>query len=312
MLPKVTLQISLAPSDFRHVIHLLPHQINVFENQVDEILLTYDVHKSNGHFANNWEKNNAKMWDFLSKISSENPKIRLIKIDYSKEKNKSIASYFFRKKAIPPKDWRGGPFYTYFYGIYEAKNDFVLHIDSDIFFGGLSQTWLNEAINLYQEDKGVLFINPLAGPPKDDKTLVNQVYTNYMGKDFYFKFISMSTRIYLVNRLKLKQTPLKNIRVYNLKKFAKALVRKNPQFKLPEEILTKLMQDESLFRLDFKGEEPGLWSLHPPYRTEAFYKDLPEIIKQIEINDVPEAQKGFYDIVDEFVDWSIAKEKLRN
>ena len=121
----VTLQISLAPSDYAHVIHLLPHQLKVFGSQVDEILLTYDTHKSKGRFALNWEENNAKMWEFLENYSRQNSKVSLIKIDYSSQKRKEIAKKFFNRTSIPAKDWRGGPFYTYFFGLNEARHDYV-------------------------------------------------------------------------------------------------------------------------------------------------------------------------------------------
>ena len=77
---KVTLQISLAPSDYKHAIHLLPHQIKIFYNQVDEILLTYDTHKSKGRFGLNWEQNNKLLWDYITEFASDKEKIRVIKI----------------------------------------------------------------------------------------------------------------------------------------------------------------------------------------------------------------------------------------
>ncbi|RZK60385.1 MAG: hypothetical protein EOO91_01660 [Pedobacter sp.] len=307
---KITLQISLAPSDFRHAIHLLPHQLKVLANQVDEVLLTYDTHKSKGHFSQNWEENNEKMWVFLKSFDN-NPKVKIVKIDYSKKINQKIAQAYFRRQNIPAKDWRGGPFYTYFYGIYEAKNDYVLHIDSDIFFGGLSQTWIKEAVDLYESDFQILFISPLAGPPKADGTLINQDYKNYKELPFYFKFTGMSTRIFMVDKKRLTKYPINNIRTFKLGELTRALFHKNPAFVLPEELMSKCIQLHHLIRVDFKGSGLGLWSLHPPYRTTQFYIDLPEIIKRVELNDVPESQKGFYDIVDEFVDWTEAKLKFK-
>src|SRR5258708_3765673 len=45
-----TLQINLAPTDLPHLIHILPHQIRQLGAQVDEILLTLDMHQSSGRF----------------------------------------------------------------------------------------------------------------------------------------------------------------------------------------------------------------------------------------------------------------------
>ncbi len=308
---KVTLQISLAPSDYKHSVHLLSHQIEVFGNQVDEILLTYDTHKSKGRFAINWEENNAKMWEFLVEFAAINSKVRLIKIDYSQIKNREIALKFFNKRKIPAKDWRGGPFYTYFFGINEAKNNYIFHIDSDLFFGGLSSTWVLEACLLYQLDPKILFINPLAGPPKEDGKLLKQSYFQYQNKPYYYGFSTMSTRLFLVDKNRLQQKKVSNIRTFKLRELIRALWRNNPVFKLPEEILSDYMVINDMIRVDFKGNGLGLWSLHPPYRTAYFYENLPNIIDKIKRNDVPESQKGFYDIVDELVNWNEAKVKLK-
>ncbi|RZK39366.1 MAG: hypothetical protein EOO90_18955 [Pedobacter sp.] len=309
---KITLQISLAPSDFKHVIHLLPHQLKVLANQVDEVLLTYDTHKSKGHFSKNWEDNYNLMWDFLSNLAITNSKINLVKIDYSPKTIKEIAQSYFKHNYIPAKDWRGGPFYTYFFGLHKAKNDFVFHIDSDLFFGGLSQTWFKEAIELYEKDTEILFINPLAGPPKEDGALIGQSYFNYKNLPYHFGFDSMSTRLFLVDKTRLKEHPLLNIRTKKINELVRALYKGNPLYRLPEEIISALMVKEKIIRVDFMGQNPGLWSLHPPYRTTQFYEDLPDIINRIELNNVPSSQKGFYDIVHEFVDWTEAKVKLKS
>ena len=50
-----TLQINLAPTDLPHLIHVLPHQIRQFGGQVDEILLTLDLHQSRGRFGAAWK-----------------------------------------------------------------------------------------------------------------------------------------------------------------------------------------------------------------------------------------------------------------
>ena len=53
-MPPVTLQLSLAPSDHRLAQHILPHQIRTWRGQVAEILITIDLHRSAGRFADGW------------------------------------------------------------------------------------------------------------------------------------------------------------------------------------------------------------------------------------------------------------------
>src|SRR5260370_32205961 len=58
-----TLKINLAPTDLPHLIHILPHQIRKFGGQVDEILLTLDLHQSHGRFGTAWKE---RLPDFLT------------------------------------------------------------------------------------------------------------------------------------------------------------------------------------------------------------------------------------------------------
>jgi hypothetical protein len=55
-----------------------------------------------------------------------------------------------------------------------------------------------------------------------------------------------------------------------------------------------------------------MWSLHPPYRSEAFYASLPELVGRVESGDVPNAQRGEHDVHDSMVDWtSVRKPRWR-
>jgi hypothetical protein len=71
------------------------------------------------------------------------------------------------------------------------------------------------------------------------------------------------------------------------------------------------MMTHDLERVDFLGSPPGMWALHPPYRSALFYETLPSLIRRIEIGDVPEAQRGRYDIEDCLVDWTSAARRHR-
>jgi hypothetical protein len=54
-----------------------------------------------------------------------------------------------------------------------------------------------------------------------------------------------------------------------------------------------------------------MWHLHPPYRCQDFYAKLPSLIERVERGDVPEAQRGDHDINDSLVDWTEARQRLR-
>ena len=73
---------------------------------------------------------------------------------------------------------------------------------------------------------------------------------------------------------------------------------------LPEAILSFSVWQAGFLRIDFLGQEPGMWSIHPPYRNAIFYERLPLLIQKIEQDEVPDGQRGHYDINDSMVDWS--------
>ncbi len=70
------------------------------------------------------------------------------------------------------------------------------------------------------------------------------------------------------------------------------------------------MQRHHLHRVEFLGEPPGMWSLHPPYRSPNFYESLPDLIQRIESGNIPEAQRGDHDVNDSLIDWSSARNAL--
>jgi hypothetical protein len=55
------------------------------------------------------------------------------------------------------------------------------------------------------------------------------------------------------------------------------------------------MTAAGLYRVDFLGSPPGMWSLHPPDRTERFYESLPTSSERVESCSVSDGQRGNYD-----------------
>lgn len=306
----VTLQISLAPSDYAHARHLLAHQVGVWRGQVSEILLTLDLLPSPGRFSDRWEQGVTKIGPLARKI----PGARVLEVDYSPAAQQAVAGEFFGGRTpVPKKDFRGGPFYSYFFGLHAATHDYVLHADSDMFFGGLSPTWIEEAIADQAADPRVLFSAPLPGPPAPEGRLRTQRAEPVSGRAHAHDFATMSTRLFLVSRQRFRATlgELRAERPPHWRQIMKALVESNPPFDLPEHLFSRAMSARGLVRREFLGAAPGMWHLHPPYRSDEFYRLVPELIARCERGDVPDAQRGDHDFNASLVDWSDAEEALR-
>src|SRR5215813_13420723 len=138
----VTLQINLAPRDFRFARYLLPHQVRQWGGQVAEILLVIESRRSRGHLGQDWEE----VMKAILGLANSIPNARVISVDYSPQARQAVSKEFFGSRhRLPAKDCVGGPFYAYFYGLNRAAHNLVLHSDSDMFYGGGSQTWMAEA-----------------------------------------------------------------------------------------------------------------------------------------------------------------------
>lgn len=303
-----TLQISLAPSDYRLAEALLPHQVDAWRAQVEEILLTVDTHRSRGRFGEDWETGRNRILQLAHGIRGA----RVLEVDYSVEAQNRVSQAFFGGAPVPAKDCRGGPYYAYFFGLYSARHDWVLHCDADLFFGGRSPTWLAEAIEFYEGNTDVLFVAPHPGPPAPDAKL-----RQLQGKrrDVHlnpgYLFPEMSTRVFLFQRERFRQSvgalqprpPAARARVL-------AYLDGNPPQELPEKLITEAMRRQGLCRIDFLGTMPGCWSLHPPYRCADFYAKLPVLVAQVEHGEIPADQLGDHDINDSLVDWSEARARM--
>lgn len=305
---KTSLKISLSPRDARIAEHMLSHQVRFWQSLVDEILLVLDLH---GYDSEKDQGNIKTIKKIVSSLSSQSPKINLLEVDYSPESRRTISQAYFGGRSIPLKTHRYGPFYSYFYGIYYTKYDYVLSIDSDIFFGGYNPSWVEEAISLLDK-KDVITCSPHPGRPRDDGKLVRQSGEIDQSPLRKVTFETMSTRIFFIHKptFTKKLCPLP-VRIAKWSLVWRALIRNRPIYELPEDTISHLMTINGLKRIDFLGTHTGIWSIHPPYRNEEFYSKLPEIVKKIEDDKLPEEQKGDYDLNSSMVDWTDAKEEIK-
>jgi hypothetical protein len=311
----VTLQINVAPTDLPHAVHTLPHQLRQFSGQVQEILFTYDLHRTErgGRFGEGWEERLQPMGELLERLCAEHPAARVEQVDYDPHRMRELARELFGPDAeMPVKDTKGAPFYPYFQGLFAARHEHVLHLDSDMMFGGGSQSWVSEAYGLLQAHEDVLACNPLAGPPRAGGSPPSAAQA-FPAAGGGLRVTTMNTRLYLIDRSRMRERmlPMELIGPIRLVSRLKAKLHGNPPFGAAELVLGEAMRRAGLCRVDFPGEEPGLWSLHPPYRSPEFYSELPRLIEQVETGRIPEAQRGDYELGDAMLDWSRARRRAR-
>ena len=309
----VTLEITVAPTDLPHAVEIIPHQLRQWGGQVREVLFTFDLHRTahGGRFADGWEERRGPMGELLEELCASHPGARMAEVDYSPEKVREVAGAFTGDTTMPAKNTNGAPIYPYFFGLQEARNDLILHLDSDVMFGGGSQTWIEEACDLLAQNPDVLASNPLPGPPTADGSLRREPAPRFEHSSRAYRFGTLSSRLFFTDRRRLRERlfPLRLLGPIRLISGVKARLHGNPPFRAPEMSISAAMADTGLYRVDFLGAAPGMWSLHPPYRSEEFYLELPRLIERIENGDVPDAQRGDYELNDSMFDWSSARRR---
>ncbi|NVJ20622.1 hypothetical protein HUW62_05210 [Myxococcus sp. AM011] len=303
----VTLQINLAPTDHPHARLILPHQLRQLGPSVQEILLVLDLHRSQGsRFAEAWLERKPKMEALLGELRAADPRVRVVEVDYSPATTQALSERFFGGTRLPMKDSRGGPYHSYFFGVVQAAHRHVLHLDADMLIGGGSRTWVTEAAEQLAAREELVSCSPLSGPPRTDGTIgVDARWYEPDGAPRAFRFRRFSSRVFLVDRdaMTRRLGPLR-ARLAPPIHVLRALRAGNPPYREPENLVTRTMASKGLWRLDFLGTGPGLWTLHPQYRSPTFYARLPELIARVESGDMPDAQRGQENVHDSLVDWS--------
>lgn len=301
------LQINLHPLDAPHADQTLRHQFRVLGPQVDEIVLTLDLRQSaaSRYRTTDLEGKRARLERTLDELCRSQPKARVVVVDDAKDKRAQVSEAFLDDQPVPLTAVDGSPFYAYLQGLLEVKSRYVLHLDSDMLLGGGSSTWIKEAAAALDGDQSLFACNPLAGPPRSDGVIRSRNGVRVAGADLAYRFQSVSTRILFLELSRFRSGELRiPLARPSSKQRLDSLLNYTPAVPPLEDCLSAMMQEVGLERLDMLGRSPGLWSLHPPHRSERFYRTLPSLVSRVESGDVPDRQRGDFDVNDSMLDWS--------
>jgi hypothetical protein len=306
---KISLQINLSAADLPICRKLLDRQIRFWYEELDEIVLSIESKKSFGKFAKDFDRNKKGLMVMVEQYITSFPKIRYHFIDYSPQRNASLAELFFCNERIPEKDYRGCAFYSYLDGLASCSNRYIIHLDSDIMLGGHPNSWLQDAVDLLNSEPSYLLINPLPGPPAANFEL-KQKYIRKAGL-YQFLFNKMSTRVFLIdmeklsaNKLSLKKAP---VTPRYIKWFFKSGFKWG--YLALEDILSDIMVRRSLLRVDTLGinERRSAYTLHPVLKPAQYIQAIPDLLERMDTGDIPESQRGYYNVHNDFFDFSKTK-----
>lgn len=316
----MSLQISVAPADLPHAREILPHQLRQWGAQVDEVVFTLDLGRGGGRARRGREEQRVAIVELLEDLCTGHPNARIAQVDYAGAAVDEVGQRFFAGRVVPYKDCYGKAVYPYFFGLLCACERYVLHLDSDMMFGGGSQTWADEALRLFATQPHLFSCSPLPGPPSA-RPFRRPVAIGHAGsgatRDLAtnavphaspglagpaFRFARMSTRDFIVDRSLFQEAGVTlertrpELRTLLAATARGAIVRGDPRAAPAETCMSRAMAARDLMRIDFLGARPGMWSVHPARRTDAVLRALPELIARIERGDVTDGQRGEFDL----------------
>ncbi len=307
----VTLQINTAPVDYPYLTKILPHQLKFFGHHCQEILITIETRQSKKTRwkSDEWNSNLQNIHQLCNELSNEFPHLRANPIDYSDSVRTVISRFFLTKpeQKIPFKDFRGGPYYSYYYGLHSASQPYVFHMDSDMIFHGDGEQWLKHAVDLLETDRNVLFASPLLGPPvKEDQEMPKihkkryNPHARYPHSSTAYKYLDLSTRIFFVEKERLRNfCPMT---FPYLDQIIKSWLRNTPPYHTPERSITTNMKKNGFYRVDFMGPGKGLYCIHTQVaRDPNFIPMLDHVLQKVETGFFTEDMRGFSDFTQTFI-----------
>jgi hypothetical protein len=305
---RVTLEILVCPSDIRYAAKTIRHQLRVLGGQVQEVLFAVDVvPPTSGRYADGWGDALPALEALIDDVAATHPNVRVVYARGEPAQLERLSKRFFGGRRIPAKCHVGSAFEAYWLAFESPANDHILHVDCDMLFGGGSQTWVAEAVDLLAADERVISVKPLSGPPHPDGLLLGQpAYARYPHPTTAFRIPTWTTRLAFFDRRRLldRLTPLPLLAPVRKRSSVKALVKGNPLVAQPEDILRARAIECEMYRVDLLGSDPGMWTLHPALKPPEFHDRLDELIGAVEAGDLPTEQLGHYDIVDAWIDQS--------
>ncbi|MBG0812571.1 glycosyltransferase family 2 protein [Methylosinus sp. H3A] len=176
MTVRSALQINMHPLDARHVAHTLGHELEVWGRQVERVTLTIDTKRSlTGRYRGaSYDENRKQLFDHIETFAARFSNLEIVEVDYSPEAREAVRRRYFDSSAdVPEKAYDGGPLHAYFYGLLRADADYILHMDSDMLFGGGSQAWLDEAIGWFEQTPRCAIRQSIARTPTVDGALAD-------------------------------------------------------------------------------------------------------------------------------------------
>lgn len=304
--PSVTCSLSIlvARTDIAFMLQTIPHLVRMCRYPFQQRVLIVDTAALSGDKVNRPGIGSlAQLQEHCDRLLSIGVIDRVLSIDYSPAyQQQTYQNHFGVCYVRPTHNYKGYPVLGTMFSLDAVPGDYVLHFDSDmLLYQHSSYSWIDAAIRLLRHHPEVMFVRPMAGPPRADDRLP----TGGIQQSEFHQFSTFGSRVYLMQRDRFHQLlPLpilwrsyKHTLLNHLPGSVKTYLNywlKRGKLDSWEVMVSRKLQKTSWVRANL--DSPLAWTLHPKMRGDEFIQALPDLIERIESGWYPDEQAGDYDL----------------
>jgi hypothetical protein len=288
-----TLQINVTESDLPVARHVVPHQIRRLGPGAASVLVAVNRNAPAG--------TDAAFEAFLAALGDLHPAVEIHEVDLGAVKVRAVADTFFAGARYGLTDWKGTPIHAYLEPLLAVTTGYYVHLDADVLLGGDVPPWPAAAMAEVARRSDIAVATPLGGPPTTPPSYqAGATPTTVACGGVAYLMPTHTTRVFLAPSphhdplLPLTPRPPSSPAASMRGRLLGNAVATD----LLEALYTDAMARAGRRRLDLLGSPDGAWSLHLDHKSAALADALPGIIARVEAGDIPDGQRGHYDLND--------------
>lgn len=211
---------------------------------------------------------------------------RVREVDATPGRVQAVMARYFRSEAarVPTHANTGGPIYATLYGLESMDNDFVVQMDTDVFFYGGQASWVAQALRCMRQDPRLWLMmthpGPPAGPPGRSLSGPNRNRASWDARLQLWRFSTATTRYFLCDRRRLRGR-------------LRPVFRGNGCVPL-EQCISQGLQSDGAFRGNLGDLQS--WHLHAWTHADPFPEWAAALAETVAAGSYPALQAGRYDL----------------
>ena len=266
--PKCDLFFLSAVTDLPFLKFTVPHQVKQCKVNGRRIL-RIDTSPVSGYYKNHRELSRlSELKDLGNNLLNEGLIDEVVQIDYNREVVNSAYRRHFGKNFPETHCFRGYPYYGSILPFEFSDSEYIAHLDSDmLIYHQEGFDWIQEAIDIMEENQDIICCLPLSGPPLS-KGQLHQGTTEYKfdkKRDIYL-FKNFTSRIFIMNKERFTSLLPMKIDWLSWREPIKSKLFGNGKMLCWEVSVTSAIEKSTFYRADLAKK--FAWSLHPPERGD--------------------------------------------